>query len=71
MEDHKAQVNVSQEELNMDMLQKLDNLLVRLSNMTPTEKKDLQDSYAKYREEESRGLYECPFELDIPDKLKN
>lgn len=55
----------------MDMLQKLDDLLVCLSNMTPAEKKDLQDSYAKYREEESRGLYECPFELDIPDKLKN
>ena len=55
----------------MDMLQKLDDLLVCLSNMTPAEKKDLQDSYAKYREEESRGLYECPFELDIQDKLKN
>ena len=61
----------SREELSMDMIQKLDDLLVRLSNMTPAEKKDLEDSYAKYRKEESRGLYTCPFELDIPDKLKN
>jgi len=55
----------------MDMLQKLDELLNRLENMTEAEHKELDDSYIQYREEEARGLYDIPFDLDIPEKLKH
>jgi len=55
----------------MDMLQKLDELLNRLENMTEAEHKELEGSYIQYREEEARGLYAIPFDLDIPEKLKH
>ena len=55
----------------MDMVQKLDELLNRLENMTEAEHKELDAAYIRYREEEARGLYDIPFELDIPDKLKH
>lgn len=55
----------------MDMAKKLDELLNRLKNMTEAEKKELEDSYIQYREEEARGLYDIPFDLDIPDRLKH
>lgn len=53
------------------MVQKLDELLNRLENMTEAEHKELDDSYIQYREEEARGLYDIPFDLDILDKLKH
>ena len=53
------------------MIQKLDSLLDRLSDMTDVEQKELEASYLQYREEEVKGLRDAPFEFDIPEKLKN
>lgn len=55
----------------MDMAKKLDELLNRLENMTEEEHKELDAAYIQYREEEARGLYDIPFDLDIPDRLKH
>ena len=55
----------------MDMVQKLEETLTRLNSMTESERKDLEDAYVKYRDEEAQGLYDVPFDLDIPDKLKH
>ena len=59
------------EVLDMDMVQKLEETLTRLNSMTESERKDLEDAYVKYRDEEAQGLYDVPFDLDIPDKLKH
>lgn len=55
----------------MDMVQKLEELLTRLENMTEEEHKELDATYIQYREEEASRLYDTPFDLDIPDKLKH